>query len=249
VVTREASDEVATGIVIRTQPGKSTALDENQSFQIVVSTGPAPRALPELVGMTLDEATASLASLDLVLQQSDPVFDETVPAGTVISWMVPDQPGLKAGDTVTPKTTVSVVLSAGPQPRVVPNLTGLTIDQATAALAEQGLVLLQLEPEFDNSGAIAAGLIIRQDLPPDTTVDRGAVISVVVSKGQDMVAVPSLGNLTLQQATDALNAAGLTVGVVTGNVDGILVAAKYQGVDVQVGQLLLRGTPIDIAFF
>jgi hypothetical protein len=58
-----------------------------------------------------------------------------------------------------------------------------------------------------------------------------------------------LGNLTLQQATDTLNAAGLAVGVVTGNVDGILVAAKYQGVDVQIGQQLLRGTPIDIAFF
>ena len=249
VVTREASDTVASGIVIRTQPGESVALDENQPFQLVVSTGPAPRPLPELVGVTLEEATASLQALDLVLQQSDPVFDETVPAGIVISWMVPDQPGLKAGDTVTPKTTVAVVVSAGPQPRVVPNLTGLTVDQATATLAEQGLVLLQLEPEFDNTGAIAAGLIIRQDLPPDTSVDRGAVISVVVSKGQDLVAVPSLGNLTLQQATDTLNAAGLTVGAVTGNTAGVLVAASYQGVDVQVGQLLLRGTSIDMAFF
>jgi eukaryotic-like serine/threonine-protein kinase len=249
VVTREASDEVATGIVIRTQPGQSTALDENQSFQLIVSTGPAPRPLPDLVGMTLDQATSSLTSLDLVLQQSDPVFDEAIPVGIVVSWMVPDQPALKAGDTVTPKTTVSVVLSAGPQPRLVPNLGGLTVDAATAALTEQGLVLLQLEPQFDNTGNVAAGLILSQDLAPDSTVDRGAVISVVVSKGQDLVAVPSLGNLTLQQATDALNAAGLAAGVVTGNVDGILVAAKYQGVDVQVGQQLLRGTPIDIAFF
>ena len=249
VVTREASDTVASGIVIRTQPGESVALDEGQQFQIVVSTGAAPRPLPDLVGLTLEQATASLEQLDLVLQQSDPVFDETIPAGIVVSWMVPDQPGLQAGDTVTPKTTVAVVLSAGPQPRVVPNVTGMTVEQATAALAEQGLVLLQLEPEFDNTGAVPAGLILRQDLPPDTTVDRGAVISVVVSKGQDLVAVPSLGNLTLQQATDTLTSAGLTVGVVTGNTAGILVAASYQGVDVQVGQLLLRGTPIDIAFF
>ena len=61
--------------------------------------------------------------------------------------------------------------------------------------------------------------------------------------------MPSLGNLTLQQATDTLTAAGLTVGTVTGNTSGILVAASYQGVDVQVGQQLLRGTAIDIAFF
>jgi serine/threonine-protein kinase len=141
------------------------------------------------------------------------------------------------------------VLSAGPQPRVVPNLTGLTVDAASAALTEQGLVLLQLEPAFDNTNSVAAGLILSQDLPPDSTVDRGAVVSVVVSKGQDLVAVPSLGNLTLQQATDTLAAAGLAVGNVTGNTAGILVAASYQGVDVQVGQTLLRGTPIDMAFF
>jgi eukaryotic-like serine/threonine-protein kinase len=247
VVTREASDTVVSGVVIRTQPAEATLLDEKQPFQLIVSTGPAPRALPDLVGLTLDQATARLQQLDLVLQQSDPVFDETVLAGTVISWMVPDQPGLKAGDTVTPKTTVAVVLSSGPQPRVVPDLAGQTIEQATAALAEQSLVLLQLEPEFSNT--IAAGLIVRQDLPAGTSVDRGAVISVAISKGQDLVAVPSLGNLTLQQATDTLSAAGLAVGVVTGNTGGILVAANYQGVAVQVGQMLLRGTAIDIAFF
>jgi serine/threonine-protein kinase len=249
VVSREASNTVANGIVIRTEPAEATALDENQQFQLVVSTGPAPRPLPDLSGLTLDEATASLSQLDLVLQQADPVFDETVPAGIVISWMVPDQPGLEAGDTVTPKTTVSVVLSQGPQPRVVPDLTGQTIEAATAALTDQGLVLLQLDPEFNDT--VAAGLIVHQDLPAGSNVDRGAVISVAISKGQDLVSVPSLGNLTLQQATDTLTAAGLAVGVVSGNATetGVLVAATYQGADVQVGQQLPRGTAIDIAFF
>ena len=247
VVTREASDDVPAGVVIRTQPDEATAVDENESFQLIVSTGPAPRPLPDLAGLSLEQATERLTELGLVLQQGDPVFDETVPAGTVISWMVPEQPGLKAGDTVTPNTAIAVVLSAGPQPRVVPNLTGLTVEAATAALDAQGLVLTQLAPEFSNS--IAAGLIVRQDLPPDSSVDRGAVISVAVSQGQDLVGVPPLGNLTLQQATDALTTAGLAVGTVAGNVDGVLVAAKYQGVDVLPGQLLLRGSAIDIAFF
>ncbi len=247
VVTREASDDIPTGIVIRTQPGEATSLEENQPFQLVVSTGPAPRPLPDLVGLTLEQATASLSELSLVLQVADPVFDESVPEGTVISWMVPEQPGLKAGNTVTPNTTIAVVLSAGPRQRVVPDLTGLTIEAATAALDPEGLVLIQFAPEFSNS--VEVGLIVRQDLPAGTSVDRGAVISVAVSKGPDLVAVPPLGNLTLQQATDTLAAAGLAVGTVTGNVDGVLVAAKYQGVDVLPGQLLLRGSAIDIAFF
>jgi len=244
VVTREPSDDVAQGVVIRTQPEEATELEQNQPFELFVSTGPAPRTLPELVGLTLDQATASLQQLDLVVQQGAPVFDETVPAGTVISWMVPDQPGLKAGGTVTPKTTVQVVLSAGPQPRVVPDLTGMTVDQATATLDPLGLVLAQLEPQFSDS--VAAGLIASQDLPKGSSVDRGAVVSVVVSKGQDLVSVPPLGGLTLQQATDTLTTAGLAVGTVSGNPDGVLVGAQYKGVDVLPGQQLVRGSLIDI---
>jgi serine/threonine-protein kinase len=247
VVTREASDTAPAGVVIRTRPGAATLVDEHQPFQLIVSTGPAPRPLPDLVGLTLEEATSRLQELDLVLQQSAPVFDETIPAGTVVSWMVPDQPGLRAGETVTPKTTVAIVVSQGPQPRVVPDLTGLTIEQATAVLGEQGLVLLQLDQEF--SDTVAPGLVVRQDLPTASSVDRGAVISVVLSKGPDVVAVPPLGGLTLQQASDTLAAAGLAVGNVTGNQAGVLVAASYQEVSVQPGQIFARGTKIDIAFF
>jgi hypothetical protein len=58
-----------------------------------------------------------------------------------------------------------------------------------------------------------------------------------------------LGNLTLQQVTDTLNAAGLAVGVVSGNVGGVVVAAQYQGVEVQIGQILPRGSIIDVALF
>jgi serine/threonine-protein kinase len=151
---------------------------------------------------------------------------------------------LKAGDTVTPKTTVSVVLSAGPQPRVVPDLTGMTIDDATAALAAQGLLIAQVDPQFSNT--IAVGLIMAQDIAPTTNVDRGATISVALSKGPDVVAVVPLGNLTLQQATDTLAAAGLALGTVSGNPDGVLVGAQYQGVDILPGQLLPRGSVIDI---
>ena len=59
--------------------------------------------------------------------------------------------------------------------------------------------------------------------------------------------MPPLANLTLQQVTDTLSAAGLTVGAVTGNPDGVLVAAQYQGVDVLPGQTFSRGAAIDIA--
>ena len=244
VVTREASEDVAAGVVIRTQPDEAISLEQNKPFQLIVSTGPAPRPLPDLVGLPLQAATASLAGLGLVLVQADPAYDEVVPAGIVISWMVPDQPGLRAGDTVTPKTTISVVLSAGPQPRAVPDLTGMAVDQATATLAAQGLLIAQLDPQF--SDTVAVGLIAVQDVAANTNVDRGATISVAVSKGPDVVAVVPLANLTLQQVTDTFAGIGLTIGTVNGNPDGVLVAAQYHGADISIGQLLPRGAAIDI---
>ena len=139
---------------------------------------------------------------------------------------------------------MSVVLSQGPQPRVVPDLTGMSIDQATAALAAADLC--SLRSIRSSATPIAVGLIVAQDLAPNTNVDRGATVSVAVSKGPDVVAVVPLANLTLQQATDTLTAAGLALGTVSGNPDGVLVAAQYQGVDMLPGQLLPRGSAIDI---
>lgn len=243
-VIREASEDVPAGVVIRTNPAEATSIQERKPFQLVVSTGPAPRPLPDLTGLALTDATSRLEQLRLVLVQGDPAYDETVPEGTVISWVVPEQPALKAGDTVTPGTKVSVVVSAGPQPRVVPDLTGLTPDQATANLAAQGLVLAQADPQFSDS--VAPGLITAQDVAANTSVPRGSTISVAISKGPDVVPIPGLANLTLQQATDALTTAGLTVGTVNGNPAGVIVDAQYQGAELIAGQLLPRGAAIDI---
>jgi eukaryotic-like serine/threonine-protein kinase len=244
IVTREASDDVVSGVVIRTQPAETAVIAEGKPFQLVVSTGPAPRPLPDLAGKTLEEATAALQQLGLGLDQAEPAYDETVPAGSVISWMVADQPSLKAADTVTKGTVVRVVVSQGPQPRVVPALTGKTIEEATALLTAQGLLIAAVEPEF--SDAVAPGLIARQDPPANGTVDRGATITVAPSKGPDLVTVTPLGGLTQQQATEALTAAGLTLGAVNGNPDGVVVGAQYQGFEIVPAQLLPRGSIIDI---
>jgi hypothetical protein len=52
----------------------------------------------------------------------------------------------------------------------------------------------------------------------------------------------------LQQATDALTTAGLVVGTVNGNTAGVLGDAQYRGVSVLPGQVLPRGSAIDITF-
>jgi serine/threonine-protein kinase len=244
ISTEEASETVPTGSVIRTQPPAGTKLRKGAQLQFVVSTGPAPRPLPELVGLSIGDATTALTSIGLVIEADDPVFDETVPVDQVISWSVPEQPMLAAGATVVSGTTVRVVLSAGPAPRTIPDVVAMDPAAARAALEVQNLVVAQLPDEF--SDTVAADAVMRLDPPAGTVVARGTTVSVVVSKGPDVVPIPPLANLTLEQVQAALGAAGLTVGTVSGDPAGVVIDSQYQGSSLVADQLLPRGAAIDI---
>ena len=244
ISTEEASETVPTGAVIRTQPPAGTDLREGAQLQFVVSTGPAPRPLPELVNLSLADATTALTSIGLVIETSDPVFDESFPADAVIRWSVPDQPTLAAGATVVSGTTVRVVVSAGPAPRTIPDVVNMDPTAARAALEAQNLVVSQVPDEF--SDTVPFGAVMRVDPPAGTMVPRGAQVSFVVSKGPDVVAIPPLANLTLDQVQAALATAGLALGTVTGDPAGVLIDSQYQGTSLVADQLLPRGAAIDI---
>ena len=89
--------------------------------------------------------------------------DEAVAAGTVITWSVPDQTALKAGDSVVKGTTVAVNISTGPAMRDVPDLTKMTLADATKKLTDMGLLIVEGEkkphPEIpaDQIAASVAG--------------------------------------------------------------------------------------------
>ena len=242
----EASDDVPVGVVVRSDPAEGAGLDEGGTLTLVVSSGPALRELPELTGLTTDAASSLLSERGLVLQLGEQPFDEVVPVGTIISWTITDQPGLVAGDTVLPGTTVLVTVSAGPAPRVIPDLTGVPLADATTALTDLGLVVVQGTDEFSTD--VAVGAVMRQDPVPGTEVARGATVTVIVSKGPDLVAIPALADLNLQQVTAVLNGAGLAVGQVKGDPAGITVLAEANGQVLAAGALLPRGTAVDVTF-
>jgi beta-lactam-binding protein with PASTA domain len=245
-IVEEFSDDVPLGTVIDTDPAAGTSVDEGGALAVTVSKGPAPRVLPDITGATVDEANATLVALGLALQVDQQVFDETVPAGTILSWSVPSQPGLVAGDTVLPGTLVSAVTSGGPEPRVVPTLAGLSLADGTAQLAALDLVLVQAPDEF--STTVPAGSITRQDPAPGVGLAPGTSVTVAVSKGPDLVVVPPLAGLTPDQAAQTLTAAGFTVGAISGDPAGVNIGSSVNGVQLAAGQVFPRGTTVDLVF-
>ena len=111
VETARSDEQPEPGAIIRTAPSAGESLAEGEPFLIVVSEGPEFRTLPDFAGQPLNEAETTLAELRLVALPPTQQFDETVPVGSVVSWSVPAEPALVAGDEVLPETEVALVVS------------------------------------------------------------------------------------------------------------------------------------------
>ncbi|HYN33818.1 MAG TPA: PASTA domain-containing protein [Ilumatobacteraceae bacterium] len=244
---RERSDEIPeVDHVVRTTPAAGEMLDEGATFVIYVSDGPELRTIPELAGMALADAQTALTDLRLVIVEATPEFSEDVPAGSIIRWQVKENPSLVAGAQVLPDTIIEVTVSLGPAPRPAPDLTNLTLDEATAAVGAVQLVTARGDDEF--SDTIEVGRVVTQDPPPTTPVERGGTVTVRISKGPDLVAFPDLAGQLYPQAQETLAAAGYTVNSLLGTTEGTFVSASIDGTEVQAGATFPRGTGVDLIF-
>ena len=93
----------------------------------------------------------------------------------------------------------------------VPGVVGLDADQATEQLEQAGF---RVEEEREFNEDVPRNEVIEQDPPAGERVDRGETVTIVVSRGQEPVPVPSVEGLTEEEARAALEDAQLRVGSV-----------------------------------
>ena len=117
--------------------------------------------------------------------------------------------------TATPTPTQTPAPSAtvppSPVPVQVPRLVEMQFSQAQRQVEALGLKLRKAGEDF--SPVYAEGVIINQSPTPDKTVPTGGTIDVIVSKGQEKLAVPAVVGLPQADATSALADAGFRVKV------------------------------------
>lgn len=166
--------------------------------------GGAPQVrVPGVVGLDVDQARANLQ--DFRLESSVEKTTNEAPAGEVISQ---DPEG---GTRVERGFTVALTVSRGPTPSNVPELVGLTQEDAEAALEGEGLVLGDTtdEPseEFDE------GIVSDQSPDPGEEVEEGSAVDVTVSSGSALVPVPGVEGLPEADAVADIRGAGLAPSV------------------------------------
>lgn len=245
VVRKERSDSVQSGQVISTDPVLGANVAKRDTLTLVVSEGPTLSVLVDLAGMTADAAKAKLAELGLQAAPAD-VPDETVVPGNVVSWSVPDQSALKAGDSVVKGTTVAINISTGPAQRDVPDLSKMTVADATAKLTELGLVLVEgdKKPHPD----IPAGQISAQVPAAGEKLAKGGTVTVTVSVGQQTTLIPSIYGKDLATVKERLEKYGMVVGKVTGNGKRGLREASIDGKKVRNFDRVVVGKTVDLVF-
>lgn len=201
----DAFDErVGRGLVISANPGTGAEVGRSTAVVLTVSKGPERYAVPTLVGSTATEAKARLAENRLTLGGSSQAYDEKIPAGQIVS----STP--KAGTQLRRGTAVTIVVSKGRQPIDVTDFTGKPADQAVAALTDAGLRVDATKQEFSTD--VPKGSVISQS-PATGTLFRGEQVTLVVSKGPEMVSVPNVQGKQLRQARKILEDAGFQVRV------------------------------------
>ncbi len=224
------SDDPA-GIVIAQDPEPGGFIAEGDTVHLVVSKGPKPVPLPELIGLTQAEAVAALQSqfgVDVVEG-----YNDVVEPGRVIS---SDPQGSAPLDSL-----VTLRISKGPRPVAIPDVARGSYDQAVAKLKERHLKAQRVDT-FDDT--VESGVVIRTQPAAGESIPRNSVVKVIVSKGPDLVVVPNFKNKTIEQATALAATVGVEVqpqGVVGG-------AHKVRAQDPPKDTQVPRGTVVTIFF-
>lgn len=89
----------------------------------------------------------------------------------------------------------------------VPNVVGMNVREATAALKEAGLEVGTTDKSYDSS--VEDGEIISQNPSAKSKAAKGSKVNITVSLGAEQVIVPDLKNMTAKEAQDALTKVGL----------------------------------------
>ncbi|MBC3898325.1 Stk1 family PASTA domain-containing Ser/Thr kinase [Acetobacterium malicum] len=163
--------------------------------------------VPDVKGKTATEAKSTLEKLNLVLEIEKEVYNADVEAGQIITQNPESGKELQSGKTV--KVTVSKGVKTG----TVPSVIGLSETEAVKAIEAANFVVGEIKREYNSS--YNADIVFQMNPSGNSTANEGTKVTIYVSKGEDLVTVPSVIGQTEADAKSTITNAGLTVGAIT----------------------------------
>jgi serine/threonine-protein kinase len=174
-VTRRPDPDHDEGIVIESNPVAGVEIGAAIPVHLVVSSGPEEVTIPDVTDMTERDAITELTQLGLLFN-----VDEEFSNEVVRDVVIRQDPA--AGTEAIVGDTVLLVVSLGPEPVEVPDLSDMTEGEARQALESRNLVINvsnSTQPVADQS---QDGRVVSQVPSPGTTVDQGDTVTVTLGE-------------------------------------------------------------------
>lgn len=177
----ENSNEIPAGFIMAQEYPEGTVLEKNTVVNVKVSKGSGNIDLDglDLTGVEQQIAIALLKERGLVVSVVED-YSDTVPAGSVIGYEPVDP---KEGETVTLR------VSKGLSPAVVPDVTGMLPEMADAALLAAGFLPEAAGEAY--SDEVEEGLVFNQTAPAGLPYPRGQLVQYSISLGPEETMIGS----------------------------------------------------------
>ena len=199
---KQSSDKYDAGEIISQSEDKGDMIKKNTTITVVISSGAGEISVPDVKG--LDETSAINKIQDSGFKYArDYQNSDTVANGNVIS-QTPD-----AGAQAKKGDTISIIVSQGKAPAVVPNVVGKSETDARNELAGAGLNVTSVTKDY--SDTVPAGNVISQSIADGKYVDAGTNISLVISEGPKIAYYKFSAKITAPADNDSVVGASIVL--------------------------------------
>lgn len=195
-------------------------------------------SVPDLVGMTEEEAQTALNDKELGFKVSERKESDKYDKGVVMEQKT------AANKKVAKNTQISIVVSTGKSTAEVsvPDVTG--DDESTAQKTlEDAKLIVSSTAVYDDT--VAAGKVISTDPAAGTTVKEGSKVTMTVSQGADKVSVPNIKGMSQDAANSELSSTGLVTGSVSQDYSDTVAVGMVISQGTASGTKVSRGTAVN----
>jgi eukaryotic-like serine/threonine-protein kinase len=194
-----SSTTVATGLVIGQTHKAGSSVDKGAAVKIVVSGGPASVPLMDVTGLSETKAAAELRGAHFKTKPKTE-SSKTVEAGFVIGSEPPAETEVQEGRLIT------LLVSSGPAPVRVPDVTGESLEAAEATLTNSELTVGTVTRRVSTTQT--AGTVLTQSPAAGGSVHAGDRVALTVARAPREVEVPQVVGAAEAVAAAALKHAG-----------------------------------------
>nr|WP_246332220.1 Stk1 family PASTA domain-containing Ser/Thr kinase [Canibacter oris] len=233
------SPDIPVGAVVEFKPTAATRVEHGTTVQLCLSIGPAQLPVPELVGADTETAKTRIATAGFSFGKIVAERFDAAERGTVLAALDTDHNVL--GETYAERAAINLIVSAGPLPEV----SGLNAADVASALSAAGLRLDTALNAEEHSDTVPVGKVIRLQQQSET-LQVGDAVGLVVSQGPELVTLPNLEGLRMNEAIAQLEELGL---VAETGVPGVLRnAVRVNSMSPAAGEQVPKGSTVKLGF-